>query len=90
MPAAPEPDPPVEPASLGNMGAVDPPTSRRSRVGSPRGGGFAGDQHLTCSSGERPGGHDDPDVAMLRRDQAALRSHLPGWDLQYATPQHSL
>jgi aminoglycoside-2''-adenylyltransferase len=34
--------------------------------------------------------HDDLDVALLRRDQLALRAHLHGWDLRYATPEHSL
>lgn len=34
--------------------------------------------------------HDDLDVAVLRRDQARLRSHLHGWDLRYATPEHTL
>ena len=34
--------------------------------------------------------HDDVDVAVLRRDQQALWSHLEGWDLWYATPDHSL
>ena len=34
--------------------------------------------------------HDDVDVAVLRRDQAALAVHLRGWDLWYATPEHTL
>lgn len=34
--------------------------------------------------------HDDLDVAVLRRDQALLRSHLRRWDLRYATPEHTL
>jgi hypothetical protein len=34
--------------------------------------------------------HDDLDVAVLRRDQALLRSHLRSWDLRYATPEHLL
>src|SRR5262249_45482977 len=34
--------------------------------------------------------HDDLDVAVLRRDQLALRDHLRSWDLRYATPEHAL
>jgi hypothetical protein len=34
--------------------------------------------------------HEDLDVALLRRDQLALRRHLRGWDLRYATPEHAL
>lgn len=34
--------------------------------------------------------HDDLDVAVLRRDQAALHTYLTGWDLRYATEHHTL
>jgi hypothetical protein len=34
--------------------------------------------------------HDDLDVAVLRRDQAELRSHLRAWELRYATDRHTL
>jgi hypothetical protein len=34
--------------------------------------------------------HDDLDVALLRRDQLALHDLLQGWDLRYATPEHTL
>lgn len=34
--------------------------------------------------------HPDLDVALLRRDQHALHDCLPGWELRYATPEHTL
>ena len=34
--------------------------------------------------------HYDLDVAILRRDQLALRRHLAGWDLHFATPERHL
>jgi hypothetical protein len=34
--------------------------------------------------------HYDVDVAVLRRDQLALRRHLAGWDLHSATPERRL
>ena len=49
-------------------------------------GGWALD--LFLGSETRP--HADLDIAMLRRDQAALRDHLKEWDLRYATPDHRL
>jgi hypothetical protein len=49
-------------------------------------GGWALDLFLDAET--RP--HDDVDVALLRRDQAALHRLLKGWDLRYATPEHTL
>ena len=34
--------------------------------------------------------HGDIDVAILRRDQARLRSHLPGWEIRVAVPERGL
>jgi Aminoglycoside-2''-adenylyltransferase len=49
-------------------------------------GGWALDLFL----GRQTRTHEDLDVALLRRDQQALRRHLRGWDLRYATPEHTL
>ena len=49
-------------------------------------GGWALDLFL----GRETRRHEDLDVAMLRRDQLALHRHLRGWDLRYATPEHTL
>ena len=49
-------------------------------------GGWALDLFL----GRETRTHEDLDVALLRRDQFALRRHLRGWDLRYATPEHTL
>jgi hypothetical protein len=34
--------------------------------------------------------HEDLDIASLRGDQLALHRHLHGWELRYATPEHTL
>jgi len=34
--------------------------------------------------------HEDLDIAILRRDQGALRNALVSWDLRYATSEHTL
>jgi Aminoglycoside-2''-adenylyltransferase len=49
-------------------------------------GGWA----LDLFEGQETRRHDDIDVAVLRRDQRALHSHFDGWDLRYATPEHTL
>jgi hypothetical protein len=49
-------------------------------------GGWALDLFL----GRNTRTHEDLDVALLRRDQLALPRHLRGWDLRYATPEHTL
>jgi hypothetical protein len=49
-------------------------------------GGWALDLFL----GRETPRHDDLDVAVLRRDQPALFRHLRGWDVRYATPEHTL
>jgi hypothetical protein len=49
-------------------------------------GGWAIDLFL----GRETRTHEDLDVALLRRDQLALYEHLCGWDLRYATPEHTL
>lgn len=49
-------------------------------------GGWALDLFL----GQETRRHDDIDAAVLRRDQHALYSHFDGWDLRYATPEHTL
>jgi hypothetical protein len=49
-------------------------------------GGWALDLFL----GRETRRHDDLDVAVLRRDQPTLFRHLEGWDVRYATPQHTL
>jgi hypothetical protein len=49
-------------------------------------GGWALDLYLNRETRR----HDDLDVALLRRDQLALHRHLVGWDLRYATPEHTL
>jgi aminoglycoside-2''-adenylyltransferase len=49
-------------------------------------GGWATDVFL----GRETRRHDDLDVAVLRRDQHALHSYLRGWELRYATPEHTL
>jgi hypothetical protein len=49
-------------------------------------GGWALDLFL----GRETRRHDDLDVAVLRRDQLRLFRHLRGWDVRYATPQHTL
>jgi Aminoglycoside-2''-adenylyltransferase len=49
-------------------------------------GGWALDLFL----GRETRTHEDLDVAVLRRDQLALHRHLHGWDLRYATPEHTL
>ncbi|MFQ5918734.1 MAG: nucleotidyltransferase domain-containing protein [Thermoplasmata archaeon] len=48
-------------------------------------GGWAIDLH----AGRVTRRHHDAEIAILRRDQAALRSHLPGWAFRYATPGES-
>ena len=40
--------------------------------------------------GEQTRHHLDLDVAVLRRDQLALRRHLADWDLHFATPERRL
>jgi Aminoglycoside-2''-adenylyltransferase len=49
-------------------------------------GGWALDLFL----GRETRRHDDLDVAVLRRDQPTLFRHLGGWEVRYATPQHTL
>ncbi len=49
-------------------------------------GGWALDVFL----GRETRRHDDLDVAVLRRDQLALRRYLGDWDLRYATVEHTL
>jgi hypothetical protein len=49
-------------------------------------GGWALDLFL----GRETRTHEDLDIALLRRDQLALHRHLRGWDLRYATPEHTL
>jgi hypothetical protein len=49
-------------------------------------GGWALDLFL----GRETRRHDDLDVAVLRRDQHALFRHLEGWDMRYATTEHTL
>jgi hypothetical protein len=49
-------------------------------------GGWALDLFL----GRETRRHEDLDVAMLRRDQLALHRYLQGWDLRYATAEHTL
>ncbi|MDX1534072.1 MAG: hypothetical protein R3291_00440, partial [Thermoplasmata archaeon] len=45
-------------------------------------GGWAIDLHV----GRITRSHEDAEIAVLRRDQKALRDHLEGWTLQHATP----
>jgi hypothetical protein len=49
-------------------------------------GGWALDLFL----GRETRTHEDLDVALLRRDQLAFHGYLRGWDLRYATPEHTL
>ena len=49
-------------------------------------GGWALDLFL----GRETRRHDDLDVAVLRSDQRALFNYLAGWDVRYATPEHTL
>ncbi len=45
-------------------------------------GGWAIDLHVGRVT--RP--HEDVEIALLRRDQEALRTHLPDWEFHYVTP----
>jgi hypothetical protein len=51
---------------------------------------IAGGWALDLFLGAETRRHDDIDVAVLRRDQLALYDWLRGWDLHYATPDHTL
>jgi hypothetical protein len=51
---------------------------------------IAGGWALDLFLGRETRTHEDLDVALLRCDQLALHRHLQGWDLRYATPEHTL
>jgi hypothetical protein len=48
-------------------------------------GGWA----LDLFMGQQSRSHFDTDVAVLRKDQAAVRTYLEGWDFEYAVPGRS-
>ena len=48
---------------------------------------IAGGWALDLFLGRQTREHEDIDVALLRRDQLALRAHLRDWDLRVATPE---
>jgi hypothetical protein len=51
---------------------------------------IAGGWAMSLFLGRETRRHHDIDVALLRRDQAALWRHLSGWDLHYTTPERKL
>jgi hypothetical protein len=51
---------------------------------------IAGGWALDLFLGTETRDHGDVDVAILRRDQLALRDLLRTWDLRYATPERTL
>jgi hypothetical protein len=51
---------------------------------------IAGGWALDLFLGRQTREHEDIDVALLRRDQLALRAHLRDWDLRVATPEGEL
>lgn len=69
---------------------VTPRDVARTLRGLPAPWWITGGWGLTLFLGRHVRRHDDVDVALLRRDQAALRDHLAGWDLHYATADRKL
>lgn len=51
---------------------------------------IAGGWALDLFLGRETRAHEDVDVVLLRRDQAALLRHFAGWDLQVAVPGEGL
>jgi hypothetical protein len=69
---------------------LSPPAFGDVLVGFQKAWWICGGWALDLLHGRETRRHDDLDVAILRRDQLHLHEFLGGWDIRYATAEHTL